>query len=295
MKKMSFGDKFYTICVSIIAIIVVIIAFYPVLYVVSASFSNPSEIALGHVALFPKGFSLSAYSKVIDNDNMLLGFRNTIYYSFLGTAINLAMTLIAAYALSKPDMVGRNFITFMITFTMFFSGGMIPTYLNLKSLHMLNTTWSLVIPGAISVTNMLIVRNYITNSIPGEIIDAAEIDGCSLIRTLFEMIIPLAKPVLAVIFIYYFSGHWNSYFSALLYIRDRDRYPLQVFLREILLVNQMSTLGETVSLGDDGSQALLFEAMKYAVIVVSSLPVIIMYPFIQKNFAKGIMIGSVKG
>lgn len=292
---MSMGDRVYSLVISIIAVIVVIIAAYPVIYVVSASFSNPSEIALGHVTLLPKGFSLSAYGKVIKNSNMLLGFRNTIYYSVLGTAINIVLTLFAAYALSKPEMVGRNIITILITFTMFFSGGMIPTYLNLKSLHMLNTTWALVLPGAISVTNMLIVRNYITNSIPQEIIDAAEIDGCSLIRTLLKIIVPLAKPVIAVVFIYYFSGHWNSYFSALLYIRDRGRYPLQVFLREILLVNQMATLGETMSLGDDGSQALLFEAMKYAVIVVSSIPVIIMYPFIQKNFAKGIMIGSVKG
>ena len=293
--KMSLSDAIYSVIVAIIAAFAVAVVTYPLIYVISASVSDPMDVVNGNVVFWPKNVSLEAYRKVVTNNNMLIGIRNTVYYSVLGTAINLVLTVMAAYALSKKDMKGRDFFTIMITFTMFFSGGMIPTYLNLKDLDLLNTTWALVLPGAIGATNMLIVRNYFMNSIPGELCDAAEIDGCSLLSTLVKIILPLSKPIIAVIFIYYFAGHWNSYFSALLYIMDRDKYPLQVFLREILLINQMSTLGETNALGDTAAQNLLYESMKYAVIILSSLPIVAIYPFIQKFFAKGIMIGSIKG
>ncbi len=211
-----------------------------------------------------------------------------------GTALNLLMTIAAAYPLSMKDMKGRNFITIMITFTMFFSGGMIPTYINIKNLGLLNTRWSVILPGLINVTNLLILRNYFINSVPDELHEAAEIDGSSPMNTLFTIILPLSKSILVVITIYYFVAHWNAYFDAMMYITKRNKWPLQVFLRQILLLSQMGDMAETMG-ADDANTALLYASLKYAIIIIAALPLIIVYPLVQKFFEKGIMLGSVKG
>ena len=192
------------------------------------------------------------------------------------------------------DMKGRNFITIMITFTMFFSGGMIPTYINIKNLGLLNTRWSVILPGLINVTNLLILRNYFINSVPDELHEAAEIDGSSPMNTLFTIILPLSKSILVVITIYYFVAHWNAYFDAMMYITKRSKWPLQVFLRQILLLSQMGDMAETMG-ADDANTALLYASLKYAIIIIAALPLIIVYPLVQKFFEKGIMLGSVKG
>lgn len=222
------------------------------------------------------------------------GYLNTIIYAVAGTALNLLMTIAAAYPLSMKDMKGRNFITIMITFTMFFSGGMIPTYINIKNLGLLNTRWSVILPGLINVTNLLILRNYFINSVPDELHEAAEIDGSSPMNTLFTIILPLSKSILVVITIYYFVAHWNAYFDAMMYITKRNKWPLQVFLRQILLLSQMGDMAETMG-ADDANTALLYASLKYAIIIIAALPLIIVYPLVQKFFEKGIMLGSVKG
>ena len=295
MKNMSRGDKVFQTVMNVICILIAVITLYPLLYVLSASLSDPIHILDGSVWALPVGFTTRAYSRVFASADIQNGYLNTLYYAFVGTALNLLLTICAAYPLSKKDMRGRNGLTFLITFTMFFSGGMIPTFLTIKELNMLNTIWAMVIPTAISVTNLLIMRNYFQNSVPGEIIEAAYMDGCSNVGTLIRVVIPISRAIFGVLLIYYFVGHWNSYMNALLYMSDRSRYPLQVFLRQILMQNTLADMASGSS-GDGAADiALLYETLKYAVIVVASLPALIIYPFMQKFFAKGIMIGSIKG
>ena len=239
-------------------------------------------------------FLITTYDADHHSADILTGYRNTIIYSVTGTIINLVLTVMAAFPLSRRDMKGNGFLVLFMTFTMFFSGGMIPTYLNIKSLGLLNTAYSILLPGAINVTNMLIVRNYFLFSIPGELYEAAEIDGCSPLKTLISVILPLSKSILVVIVIYYFVAHWNSYFNAMLYISKRDKWPLQVFLRQILLLSQMGDMSETLGV-DDPNTALLYASLKYAIIVVAAVPLLIVYPMVQRFFEKGIMMGSIKG
>lgn len=293
--KLSREDKLFAAIVYSIGFVLLLVVAYPLVYVVSASLSDPMEVISGHVILLPHGFTPRAYLEVFKSSDILVGFANTILYTVVGTAINMFMTTLAAYPLSRRDMAGHNVITLLITFTMFFSGGMIPTFLTIKELGMLNTIWAMVIPTAISVTNLLIMRNYFQNSVPGEIIEAAYMDGCSNVGTLIRVVIPISRAIFGVLLIYYFVGHWNSYMNALLYMSDRSRYPLQVFLRQILMQNTLADMASGSS-GDGAADiALLYETLKYAVIVVASFPALIIYPFMQKFFAKGIMIGSIKG
>ena len=222
------------------------------------------------------------------------GYLNTFIYTTVGTSINLLLTTMGAYALSRKNLYGRNVITAILIFTMFFSGGMIPTYLVVKSLHMLNTIWAMVIPGAISVYNLIIMRTFFQTSIPDELEEAAHIDGCSNIQTLIRIVLPLSTPILAVMVLFYAVSHWNTFFDGLIYLTDRNKFPLQLILREILIQNRVadmdSTLEESLI-----QQAIAVEGLKYALVVVANLPVLIMYPFVQKYFVKGVMIGSLKG
>jgi len=268
---------------------------YPLIYVFSASLSDPISILNGDVWLLPKGLHFNAYKEVFKTPGVLIGYRNTILYAIVGTFINMVMTIIAAYPLSRRDLMGGNFITFFITFTMFFSGGMIPTYLTIKSLNMLNTFWVMVIPGAINVTNFIIMRNFFQYSVPNELIEAAYVDGCFNIGILWKIVLPISKSILAAITIFYLSGHWNTYFDALIYLSDKNKYPLQVFLRQILIKNQPGDMMRQVDSTTTADLQLLFEVLKYAIIVVSSLPMLILYPMLQKHFVKGIMMGSIKG
>lgn len=290
-RKQFSSDTVFVIVVYSIAVLAALICLYPLVYVVSASFSDPQELISGNVFLFPKGFTLDAYKYIFQNKNILTGYRNTIFYSVVGTLYNMILTVFAAYPLSRPDLKGRNFLTVMITFTMFFGGGMIPVYLNLNSLHMLNTPWVMFIPSAISATNFIIMRNYFTYSIPGELLEAAKVEGASQFKILNKVVLPLSKPILGVITIYYLSGHWNAYFSALIYLSDDNLMPLQIFLRRILILGNM----EGMSSGNTVTDSLIYESLKYGIIVVSTLPMLIAYLLVQKSFTKGIMMGSLKG
>lgn len=293
-KRVTRGDRIFQWCINGIAVIIAAITLYPLIYVLAASLSEPIKILSGDVVLWPVGTNLNSYRRVFASADIINGYKNTIIYAFSGTIINLILTICAAYPLSMPDLKGKNFVTFLITFTMFFSGGMIPSYLNIRSLGMLDSVWSVLLPGAINATNMLIMRNYFTQSIPGELREAASIDGCSPFRTMLEIILPLSKSILIVITLYYFVGHWNSYFDAMMYLRKREMMPLQVLLRQILIMSQMGDMAETYGV-DDANTLLLYESLKYAIIVISAVPLLIIYPMIQKFFEKGIMMGSIKG
>lgn len=292
MKKKN--DAIFQSIVYILTGLICIITIYPLIYVISASFSDPARILGGDVVLWPVDFTLNAYQRVFSSSDILTGYRNTIIYTFFGTIVNMFFTIICAYPLSLPDLKGKNGITIFITFTMFFGAGMIPEYLNIKSLGLLNNPLVLIIPGAISVTNMLIMRNYFINSVPAALREAADIDGASPLATMTRIVLPLSKSILIVIILYYMVGHWNSYFSAMMYLRDRKMQPLQVFLREILVLTQMGDLEEQSGI-DDLSVYLLYASLKYAIIVVSAVPLLILYPMVQKFFERGIMMGSLKG
>lgn len=285
------SNTVYTVVVYTIAILAAMIWIYPLIFVVSASFSSPEALIEGRVFLFPKGFTLAAYEYIFDNPQIMTGYRNTIFYSVVGTLYNMILTIFAAYPLSRKDLKGRGFLTVMITFTMFFGGGMIPTYLNLNSLKMLDTPWVMFIPSAISATNFIIMRNYFQHSVPEELIESAHMEGASQWQILRKIVLPLSKPILGVLTIYYMSGHWNAYFSAIIYLSDENLMPLQVFLRRVLIMGGM----EGMSTGSTMTDSLIYESLKYGIIVVSTLPMLIGYLLVQKSFKKGIMMGSLKG
>jgi len=267
---------------------------YPLLIVVSTSFSSAAAVTSGRVWLLPVEFSLEGYKAVFRTNDVLIGYRNSLFYMVAGTIVNIFMTLLAAYPLSRDDLAGQGFIMKLFTFTMLFSGGMIPSYLLMKDLHLLNTVWSMIIPGAISVYNMIITRTFIRTNIPKEMLEAAQIDGCSDIQYLIKMVIPLSGSVIAVITLYYAIAHWNAYFSAFMYLTKKELYPLQIFLKNILVSNQVQAdlLVDDVQLtGVEG----IAEVLKYSLIVVAVVPVMIIYPFVQKHFVKGVMVGAVKG
>lgn len=288
-------DKAFDISIHILAVIIIVLVCYPLLYVVAASFSSPLEVSRGNVIFFPKGTTLDAYENIIKNKDMISGYINTVKITVLGTAINIIMTTCCAYPLSRRDLAGCNTITKIVTFTMFFSAGMIPDYLLIKELGLMNSIWSLVLPGSISVYNMLVMRNFFQTSIPDGIVEAAMIDGCGNIQTLIRVVLPLSKAIMAVMLIFYMVGHWNAYFSAMMYMQSTDKYPLQLVLRNILLESK-TYFAEGEGMGfTTADSALAYVTIQYACIVVSSLPVLIMYPFMQKYFVKGVMIGAVKG
>ncbi|MEK3719369.1 carbohydrate ABC transporter permease [Paenibacillus sp. FSL H8-0034] len=294
MNHQSTSEQIFDWIVNAILAIICILVLYPLLFVLVASFSSPEAVMRGEVWLWPTNITWIGYLRIFQNNEMLTGYVNTIVYTVVGTAINLIMSVAAAYPLSRKDFYGRNVIAAMMVFTMFFSGGMVPTYLLVKNLGMLNSMWALLIPGAVSVYNILIMRTFFANGIPYEMQEAASIDGCSNMTTLMRIVLPLSMPIIAVMILFYSVGHWNAYFNALIYLTDRDKYPLQLFLREILIQGQMQ---EMLGIGDDtqGQIVLEGEAIKYAVVIVANLPVLLLYPFLQKYFTKGVMIGAVKG
>lgn len=285
-------DKIFLPAVYLLTFLILLLVGYPLLYVLSASISTPEATAAGRVFLWPVGLSFEGYKLVFENGEIVTGFRNTLLYTSAGTFINIAMTTLLAYPLSRKMLPGRNIITFFIAFTMFFNGGLIPTYLLVERLGMVDTIWAMLIPNAISTFNMIIMRTYFQSSIPDELQESAYLDGSNNLRFLWSIVLPLSKPILAVLVLYYGVGHWNAYFNALIYLRSNKLISLQLVLRNILLANQIST-GGTDSAGF-GERAMVGVTVKYAVIVVSSIPVLILYPFIQKYFIKGIMVGAIK-
>lgn len=294
MELRTARDKWFDAINIALLMIVCAIILYPLLFVISASISNPSAVLAGDMWLWPVDISLTGYRKVLENSELMRGYANTIVYTVVGTAINLVMTVLAAYPLSRSSFWGRNAITGIFVFTMFFGGGLIPTYMVVKSLGMTNTMWALILPGAVSVWNILIMRTFFQSGIPGELLESAAIDGSSDIRTLLRIVLPLSAPVLAVMILFYAVGHWNAYFNALIYLTDRDKYPLQLFLREILIQGQMEHMVNSA----DSSHAQTImdeEAVKYAAVIATNLPIFLLYPFLQKYFVKGVMIGAIKG
>ena len=293
-KPRSLGDKAFDIGVYALLCLVLIIILYPLYFVLIASFSDPLAVIAGEVSFFPVSFNLESYRLVFKNSQVMTGYRNTILYTVAGTSLNIVMSVCAAYPLSRRNLKGKGFGLAMMVFTMFFSGGMIPTYIIISDLGILDTFWVMILPTALSVYNVMIMRTFFSTSIPHELEEAAVVDGASHLRILVSVILPLSKPILAVMVLYYAVGHWNSYFNALLYLSDQNRYPLQLILRAILIQNQASE--ESFSeIGNTYNRMLLSETMKYALIIISSVPVLILYPFLQKYFVQGVMIGSVKG
>ena len=282
---------------SLLGGIVLVLTLYPLIYVLSASFSDPVSVTTGKVTLLPVQPTLDGYATIFQYGPIWLGYRNTLFYTIVGTLINMAVTLPCAYALSRRDFVGRNVLSIFFAFTMFFSGGLIPTYLVVKQLKMLNTVWALLLPTAMSVWNMIIARTYFQNSIPAGLEEAATIDGCSNLKLFFQIILPLSQPIIAVLILYYAVGHWNEYFNALIYLNDQNIYPLQLILRNILLLDQMFDMMDSDPEARQEMMRLLQmkESMKFRIIVLSTLPVMVLYPFLQKFFVKGVMIGAIKG
>lgn len=294
MYKPTASDKVFQVLNTIFLIFIVAIVLYPLVFVLSASISEPEHLLKGEIWLFPKSITFESYLRVFKNDAILQGYANTIKYTLVGTALNLLMTIAAAYPLSRKDFYGRGVITAMMVFTMFFSGGLIPRFLLVRDLGLYNSMWALILPGAVSVWNVTIMRTFFQTSVPYEIQEAAMIDGCSNIGILTRVVLPLSLPIISVMIMFYSVGHWNAYFNALIYLTERAKYPLQVILREILIQENM---GDMASFIDEGiiRQMMLAEGLKYAVVVVANLPVLMIYPLIQKHFAKGMMIGGLKG
>lgn len=276
-------------------ILILIATGYPVLMVIAASISDPDAVSRGAVWIWPVGFSLEGYAAVFKNDSIVTGYLNTLFYVVVGTIVSIVLTIMAAYPLSRSDLTGARFILLAFSFTMLFSGGLIPSYLLVKELGMLDTRWSQIIPTALSVFNVIIMRSYFQSSLPKELLEAAKMDGCSDFRFLIRIAIPLSGPIIAVMVLFYGVGIWNSYFNALIYLNSKELFPLQLVLREILVMNQVSL--DMLAKDPKALQIKLelMESLKYAVIVVANLPLIIAYPFVQKHFTKGIMVGSLKG
>ena len=291
-------DVIFDTVIFIILTLILFVVAYPLYWVIISSFSDPTAVSAGKVLLRPIGFTLKGYAEVFKNSQVMRGFFNSIVITFVGVCVNLAVTLPTAYALSRDNFSGKKPITVFYMITMFFGGGMIPTYLVDKNMQLLNTIWALVLPGCLSVYNMIVARTFFKSNISEELYEAGEIDGCTQSRFFFQIALPLSKAIIAIMVLYYGVGHWNSYFSALLYISDQDKYPLQLVLRNILITNQ-TALSQTATTAAARAalqeQQQLIDVMKYSLIIISSVPVLIMYPLVQKHFVKGVMIGSVKG
>lgn len=292
MIKRSLGDKIFDTLNILFLTGLMIITLYPFLYVVFASLSEPSELVKhSGILLWPKGFFIDAYKLVLKNPIIISGYKNTLFYVVVGTVLNVFFTALFAFVLSRRDMYWKKHMMMMVVVTMFFSGGIIPGYILVKNLGMLDTRWALIIPGLISTWNLIIMRTSF-QAIPYELEEAAKIDGASDFRVFAQIILPLSVPVLAVMMLFYGVGHWNSWTGALIYLRDRELFPLQLVLREILIENSTT---DTTNLSTTTGDPFLGEVVKYATIIVATLPILVLYPFIQKYFTKGVMIGALKG
>jgi putative aldouronate transport system permease protein len=288
-----FGDRVFLIVVRIMLGVALALVLLPLIYIVASSFSSPAAVNAGRVRFWPVEFSLEAYRSVLSNSEVLQGYYNSLIYAVAGTAISVTLTVAIAYPLSRKTFYGRNVLMTLLIFTMLFSGGVIPTYMVVHDLGMLNTRWAMLIPNAIGVWQVIIARTFFANSIPDELYEAAMLDGASEIRTLRSVVLPLSKPLLAVLALMYTIYQWNTYFDALVYLKDSDLFPLQIVLRNILLLNTPRT-GAT-DMAQQMHQIQLANVLRYALIVVSSLPVLIIYPFVARHFTKGVMVGAVKG
>ncbi|MEF7441982.1 carbohydrate ABC transporter permease [Paenibacillus lautus] len=292
--KPTVGDRIFDVFVYAVLCAGFIIVAYPLLYVLSSSFSDPQAVVSGKVWHFPVKPTLEGYAAVFKNSQIVTGFMNSLFYMIVGTTLNIVMTVLAAYPLSRKELQGRSVITLYFVITMFISGGLIPSYLLVKNLGLLDSRWALIIPAAMSVWNVIITRTFFQATIPQELYEAAQLDGAGDFRFLVSIAIKLSAPIIAVMALYYGVGHWNTYFNALIYLKSPDLFPLQIILRSILVVNNIDP---TMVVDFEALQRKqgLADVLKYSVIVVASVPVLLIYPFVQKYFVKGVMIGSIKG
>ncbi|MBO0448307.1 carbohydrate ABC transporter permease [Enterococcus sp. MJM12] len=300
MEKMRYistkSDKVFDIVNIVIITLLTLILLYPIVFVVNASFSNPNKIYEVPLLLWPRGFNVKGYTEILKNKDILVGFKNAVIYTGLGTLVSVVVTTLGAYPLSRKDLRGRSMLTLFFTITMFFGGGLIPTYLVNQRLGIINTLWVMILPGAVGVYNMILMRTYFQQNIPSELVESAYMDGANDLQLLYKIVLPLSTPIIVVIAMFNGVGRWNSYFDAMIYLRDRARFPLQLILREILIQGQF---------GDDVNQTLVGSAqaelmmlkltLKYSVVIVSTLPVLLFYPIVAKYFEKGILVGAIKG
>lgn len=296
--KESVGDRIFLVCVYIFVTLALIVTLYPLIYILSASMSDPAAVRTGRMVLWPVDVTLQGYRVILQNSSLWRGYYNTIIYTVVGTSINLLLTIPAGYVLSRDDFQLKGFVTKMMVITMFISGGMIPTYILVNNLGITNTMWALVLPGAASVYNIVITRVFMKTTIPDELTEAAVMDGANNFKIFTAVVLPLSKPIIAVMALFYGIGHWNNFFNALLYLDDRSLYPLQMVLREILVLQDLASNPDIISEEQAlyaHSQQQLAAVMKYGVMVVATAPVIMVYPFLQKYFVKGVMLGSIKG
>ena len=294
------GDFRFDVINMIALTILMLIFFYPMYLCLISAISSPEEVFAGRVLLIPKGFNAEGFQRVLQNDSLWRGYLNSICYTILGTAINLALTMTGAFVLSRKTFALRGVLNWMVLITMFFGGGMIPTYLLVKNLGMLNTVWALVLPGAISTWNLIITRTFISSSIPDELQEAAQIDGCNNARFFVSIVLPNSSTIIAVIGLFYAVDHWLSYWNAMLYITKSEMYPLQQVLRDILLKAEVALQNAQSGTDLDGGASIvellrISESVKYIVVIAGTLPLLIVFPFVEKYFVKGVMIGSVKG
>ncbi|MGX8791776.1 carbohydrate ABC transporter permease [Oceanobacillus sp. M60] len=294
MKRFTLSDRGFDWINTIFLLIILVLIVYPLIFVLSASISDPQAVSSGRMWLWPVDITFKGYERVFANDAIWLGYKNTIIYTFVGTAIHLFVLLPCAYALSRKELMAKKFILWFILFTMLFNGGLIPTYLVVQSLAMLDTMWAIIIPNVVGAWSILVARAFFQQSIPDQLVEASKIDGASDFYIFIRVVLPLSLPIIAVMALFHAVNLWNQYFNALIYLSDRDKYPLQLILREILVVNQMQLNdpgGSAESLVDQVKTAGL---IKYAVIIVSSLPLLLVYPFVQRFFVQGVLIGSIK-
>lgn len=292
------SDVIYDTILFILLTLVFLVVAYPLYFVIISSVSDPIAVSNGEVTFYPIGFTLDGYREVFKTNTVVRGFLNSLLYTVCGVSVNLLVTLPTGYALSRKDFALKKFVTFFYMLTMFIGGGMMPTYLIVKQTGLLNSMWALIIPGAMGVYNMIVAKTFFSTNIPLELMEAARLDGCGNTRFFFHIVLPLSGAITAILVLYYGQGHWNSYFSALLYINDREKWPLQLELRNILLLNTNTMTKEFITEEMRKEQArreALANMMKYSLIIISSIPMLIVYPFVQKHFVKGVMIGSVKG
>ncbi|MFD1410276.1 carbohydrate ABC transporter permease [Lapidilactobacillus gannanensis] len=295
------ADRIFKIVLDIFIILAVVIVLYPLIYIISASISDPQLVNSGEMWLLPKGVTWKGYEVILKYKDIWRGYGMTIFYTFAGTAISLILTIPCAYALSRPDFSGKKWFTTFMLITMFLNGGLIPTYLLVRALGMVNTVWAILLPGAVSVYNIIVTRSFFQSSVPWEMQEAAKIDGASDFQIFFRIVLPLSAPIIAVMALFYGVGIWNSYFSALVYLQNKALYPLQMVLRQILVLQDLQQSaatggGVTASAAEAAyNKSALAAIIKYGVMIVSSLPVIIVYPFLQRFFVKGVLIGSLKG
>ena len=292
--KRSKEDIFFDIFNYAVLGIITVLVLYPLYFIVIASFSDPDAINTGQVVFFPKGFNTLGYQRIFENTKIWRAYGNTIFYTFVGTAINIIMTMVFAYPLSRKDFSGRKFMTFFMMFTMYFQGGLMPTYLLMQKIGLYDTPWVMVLLPALNVFNVIIANTNIQHKLPEELYEAASIDGCSHFKFFWQIVMPLSKSIMAVLVLYYGVAHWNEFMNGLVYLRDEGLYPLQLVLRGILVQNQASAdmMTDIESMLEQQKAA---ELIKYGLIIVSALPVLVIYPFLQKYFAKGVMVGAVKG